>query len=339
MLDRFFSMVAALGMAALLWLYARSRDQEMLDNVAVPVQITLAAGQADHYSLEVAGPAQVPVSFAGPPSRLRELRGLIQRGELRVDVPLAVPEAHQNEPRYHDTVRIDAADVRAPRGVTPVLVEGRNRLPVTLHRLVERRLPVRFDRAAEGHVSQAVVEPATVVVRGPQEVLDHLSALPTQPFALPGPPEGTVPEMVVLGPVPLAEEAEGKPVRATPESVTVRLTLQPRNKLYEVEVSIHFLCPPGFPRRPRFRNEREGKVTVRLQGPASEEAPRVSAYIDLTAPGKFAAAGVSGLYDEPLQVQLPTGFQLAQPLPRFVAFELVPPDAPAPSAGVVQGPP
>jgi hypothetical protein len=339
MLDRVFSAVAALGMAALVWLYARSREQDLLDDIHVPVQITLAAGQAENYSLEVTGPAHVPVSFAGPPSRLRELRGLVQRGELRVEVTLAVPEAHQNEPRYHDTVRIDADDIHAPPGVTPILVEGRNRVPVTLHRLVERRLPVRFDRAPEDHVSQAVVEPATVVVRGPQEVLDHLHALPTQPFVLPGPPEGTVAETVVLGPVPLAEVAEGKPVRATPESVTLRLTLQPKNKLYEVEAPIHFLCPAGFPRRPRFRNERDGRVTVRLRGPASEEAPKVSAYIDLTAPGKFAVTGVSGLYDEPLQVQLPMGFQLAQPLPRFVAFELVPSEAPAPAAGVVQGPP
>ncbi len=337
MLDRGFTVAAAVGMAALVWLYARSRDQEILDNVPVPVQISLAPGQAEHYSLELAGPAQVPVSFAGPPSRLRELRGLLQRGELRVEVPLDVPEAHQNEPRYHDTVRIEAADIHPPSGVTPILVEGRNRLSITLHRLVERRLPVRCDAGGE-HVSQVIIEPATVLVRGPQDVLDHLRALPTQPLTLPGPPQGTAAETVTLGPVRLAEEVEGKPVRATPEAVTVHLTLQPKNKLYEVEAPIHFLCPAGFPRRPRFRSEHEGKVTVRLLGPASEEAPKVWAYVDLTAPGKFPAASVSGLYDEPLQVQLPTGFQLAQPLPRFVAFELVPPDA-APASGVVQGPP
>jgi len=339
MLDRFFSLAVSLGMAALIWLYARSREQEMLDNVAVPVQIALSAGQAEHYSVEAAGPAQVPVSFAGPPSRLRELRSLLQRGELRVDVTLAVPEAHQNESRYHDTVRIDAADIHPPAGVTPILVEGRNRIPVTLHRLIERRLPVRFDHGAQDHVSQAVVEPDTVLVRGPQEVLDHLRDLPTQPITLPAPPGGTAAETVVLGPVPVADLAEGQAVRATPEAVTVRVTLQPLNKPYEIETPIHFLCPAGFGRRPRFRNERDGKVTVRLLGPTSEEAPKVFAYIDLTAPGKFSAAGVSGLYDEPLQVQLPTGFQLAQPLPRYVAFELVAPDAAVPAPGVTQGPP
>lgn len=338
MIDRFFSLAVALGMAALLWLYARSREQEVLDNVPVPVQIALAAGQAEHYSLEVAGPAQVPVSFAGPPSRLRELRGLLQRGELRVDVTLAVPEAHQTEPRYHDVVRIDAADIHAPPGVTPLLVEGRNRVPVTLHRLVERRLPVRFDPAAQERVGQAVIEPGTVVVRGPQEVLDYLRAIPTQPVALPAPPEGPADETVLLGPVPLADEADGKPIRATPDAITVRLTLRPKNKLYEVEAPVHFLCPAGFPRRPKFRAERDGRVTVRLLGPASAEAPKVFAYIDLTAPGKFAAAGGSPYYDEPLRVQLPPGFQLAQPLPPSATFELAPAEA-TPPPGVVQGPP
>jgi hypothetical protein len=324
MLDRLFSVATALGMAALIWLYARSREQDLLDNVAVPVQITLAAGQSDHYSIDVAGPAQVPVSFAGPPSRLRELRGMVQRGELVVNATVTVPEAHLSEPRYQEVVRIDPDDIPTD-GVTPILVEGRNRLLVTLHRLVERRLPVRCDHGSDEGVAQTVIEPATVLVRGPQEVLDHLRALPTQPIALPAPPEGPSAETVELGPVALAEEAEGKPVTASPGTVMVRMTLRPRSRLYEVETPIQFLCPPAFPRRPRFRNERDGKVLLRVRGPASEEAPKVSAFIDLTVAGKFGAAGVSGLYEEPLQVQLPAGFQLLDPVHPFVAFELVPP--------------
>jgi hypothetical protein len=332
MVDRFFSMAVALGMAAMIWLYARSRDEEVLDNMPVPVQITLAAGQAEHYTLEVNGPSQVPVSFSGPAPRIRELRGLLQRGELHIDATLAVPEERQNEARYRDTVRVDAADVHPPAGVAPFVIEGRNRVPVTLHRLVERRLPVRVD-APDDRVAAAVVDPPTVLVRGPQETLDHLRSVPAQPFALPSRPEATAAETVVLGPVPVADEVDGKPVRATPDAVTVRLTLQPKRKPYEVEVPITFLCPANFGRRPRFRNERDGKVTVRLLGPAADEAPKVSVFVDLTAPGKFAPGGASPYYDEPLQVQLPPGFQLAQPLPRFVAFELAPAETPPAGAG------
>jgi hypothetical protein len=324
MLDRIYSVAVALGMAALVWLYARSREQDLLDNVAVPVQIALAPAQADHYRIDVGGPSQVPVSFAGPPSRLRELRGMIQRGELRVDVNLEVPEAHQNEPRYQQVVRIDQDDIHA-EGVTPILVEGRNRLLVTLYRLVERRLPVRFEHGPDDLVGQPAIDPPTVLVRGPQEVLDHLRALPTQAVALPPPPEGPAADPVELGPVPLADEAEGKPVTASPGSVMVRVTLRPRSRVYEVEAPIHFLCPPGFSRRPRFLSERDGKLQVRLRGPASEEAPRVSAFIDLTGPGKFGAAADSGLYEEPVQLQLPAGFQLLAPSHCLATFQLVAP--------------
>src|SRR5262249_42577799 len=131
MIDRLISSLVALSLAFLVWLYARSRDQETLDNIPIPVQIALAPGQADHYHLEVNGPAQVPVSFAGPPSRLRELRGILQRGGLRVEVTLEVPEDRQNESHYLDTVHVEASDLQVPPGVTPVVAEGRNRIPVT----------------------------------------------------------------------------------------------------------------------------------------------------------------------------------------------------------------
>src|SRR5438552_18437649 len=85
MLDRITSALVALSLAFLVWLYVRSRDQETLDNVAVPVQIAVASAQADHYELEINGPSQVPVSFTGPPSRIRELRAMLQRGELQIE--------------------------------------------------------------------------------------------------------------------------------------------------------------------------------------------------------------------------------------------------------------
>src|SRR5262249_45623241 len=156
-------------------------EQDLLDNVAVPVRVSLAPGQTDRYSLDVAGPSQVLASFAGPASRLRELRGMLQRGELFVDAILDVPEAHQSEARYQDVVRVEQEDTPARGGVTPILVEGRNRTPVTLHRLVERRLPVRLVHGPDDAVSQAAFDPPTVVVRGPQDVLDRLRAVPTQP--------------------------------------------------------------------------------------------------------------------------------------------------------------
>src|SRR5262245_37253338 len=82
MLDRLLSVFVAVGLALLLWLYARSREQEILDNVQIPVQITLNGSQAEQYSLETHADCRIMVSFSGSPARIRELRGILQRGEL-----------------------------------------------------------------------------------------------------------------------------------------------------------------------------------------------------------------------------------------------------------------
>jgi hypothetical protein len=329
MLDRIFSALVAVSLALLVWLYARSRDQEILDNVPVPVHVNLPPGQADIYSLETGGSGTVPVSFTGPPLRIRELRGMLQRGELNVALSYAVPDDRLHEARLADSVRVEPADVPAPPGVKATTLEGRNRVPVTLHRLVERRLPVRFD---QGHLDPVVpveIEPPTVLVRGPQEVLDRARAIPTQPAALPARPEGAAAGAAVAY-VPLVAELEGRPVSAQPGGVTVRVQPQER-KVYELpDVPVHFLCPANLGLRPRFIDERAGKVSLRVQGPARDEPPRVAAYIDLTR-----ARVAAGLNHEQLQLQLPKDFTLAQDPPREVAFELVPADfAPKPLTGL-----
>lgn len=321
MLDRMFSFVVALGLAVLVWLYARSRDPEVLDNVPIPVQVSLTPAQAEHYDLEVTGPAQVPVSFRGPPSHIRELRGLLQEGGLHVDVTVVVPDDRKNEGRYLDTVRIDAADVHALPGVTPLVMEGRNRLPITLRRLVQRRLPVRLDPAPEDRVRQVVIEPATVLVRGPKVILDRVRFLPTQPSLLVSAcdmePDQ---EEVAAGVVPLVKELDGRPVTTVPENVSVRLTYHPRERVYELtDVPIRFLCPADWTLRPRFVTPSADKVRLRLRGPADAEPGTVAAYLDLTA-RKFGP----GLYiDEPLRLQLPRDFTLAQDPPRAAAFRLI----------------
>lgn len=323
-LDRLLSGLVALSLAFLVWLYARSRDQDILDQVPIPVQISLTPSQADHYDLEVTGPPQVPVTFSGPPSRIRELRALLHQGELRVELPLVVPEDRQQESLYHDTIRLDASDIHAPAGVTAMVVEGRNRIPVTLRRLVERRLPVRLDPAPDGRISRVSVEPATVLVRGPEEILDRVRSISTQPYSLPpGSDASAGQELVASGPVGLVAEVEGRPIRTTPPTVRVHLALRPQQKVYELaEVPVQFLCPANFPLRPQFVNERAGKIAVRLLGPSGEELPAVVAFIDLTGAGRKFEAGLYA--DEPVRLQLPKDFQLAQEPPRSATFQLVP---------------
>lgn len=321
MIDRLVSLGMAVCLALLIWLYARSREQEMLDNVPVPVEIVLTPRQADNYSVELTGPRQINVSFSGPAQRLRELHMMLQREELHIVKAVTVPDERLGEGRLSDAVVIEAGDIRAPQGLTPIVHEGRNRVPYTLHRLVERRLPVRFDHLRDTPTGVVILEPSTVLVRGPQDVLDRVQSIPTQPSELPARPLQVSGNVAAIGRVPLVEEIEGRPVRVTPARVSVRVPAQAR-KMYELtDVQVQFLCPSNFHLRPKFIDERSGKVSLKLLGPATEETPKVQAFIDLSK-GKF----VSGLNHEPLQIQLPKDFQLALDPPRVVAFELLPGD-------------
>jgi hypothetical protein len=323
--------LVALSLAFLVWLYARSRHQDSLDQVPVPVQIMLAPALAGQYDLEVNGSSRVLVSFTGPPSCMRELREKLQRGAVRVNIALTVPEERQNDSTYHDTVCVEAAHVPVPAGVEAALVEAPFCVPVTLHRLVERRLPVRLDYVGESHLSLLKLEPATVLVRGPKDILDRARSITTQPYLVPSPAEGvSANESLVRGEIALIHELEGRPVLTTPELVTIRYRLQPRQKTYELtNVPVQFLCPPDFPWRPRFGNSQLGKVSLRVMSPTAEEPPAVTTYVDLTR-GEFT----QGRNREPLRVQLPRDAQLAQDVLPLITFYL---DAPDPAATSVPG--
>jgi YbbR-like protein len=322
MIDRLLSTVVAIGLAVLVWLYARSRNQETLDNIPVPVDVTIAAGQADRYDLEVNGPSHVPVTFRGPPSCTRALRRMLERGEIRVAATVVVPEERQNDSHFRDTVRIDAADVQGPPGVTPTVLEGRNRIPVTLYRVVERRLPVRLDPPPDERVTQVTVEPARVRVRGPQDIIDRLRAIPTHPLLMPAGAdnEGSSDSVAAEG-VPLAHEIDGRPIRCTPAAVTVRMAVRPRQKLYELaNLPVRFLCPADFDLRPEFLDADGGKLMLKVWGPVADRTPSVVAYVDLTG-----RAWQPGVYPgEPIRFQLPNEYQVADSAPRAPAFRLAP---------------
>jgi hypothetical protein len=319
MLDRLLSALVALSLAFLVWMYMRSRDQEMLDNVPVPAQVRLASGLEERYELEINGPTQVTASFTGPPSRMRELHTQLQRGELRVDTTLSIADDRLEESHYLDTVRIDASDIHPPPGVAVAVLEGKNRIPVTVHRLIERSIPVRFQPGGDDQIARVVLEPASVVVRGPQDILDRVTEIPVYWHAQPGtmPVAGSQSETRTAT-LHLPQELQGHHVRTEPAAVTAKLTLRPEQKIYELtDVPVQFVCPPNFALRALFGDERSGKVSLRVQGPAGEETPAVIAFIDLS--GK---KWEPGLYEEPLKVHLPRHFKLASSAQPLVAFQL-----------------
>jgi hypothetical protein len=313
-------MLVALCLAFLVWLYTRGRDYgETLDMIPVPVNFTLTAGTAPHYELEIHGSNRVLVSFTGPPSRIKEVRRQLQRGTLQIALNLTVPEERQHETTYRDVIRVEATDVPVPPGVTAVLTEGRNVVTVSLHRMVERQLPVRMDYLGEDKITQLKLEPATVSVRGPKEILDQARSIATQPFVPPSGTASTSANDLVRGHINLVVDLDGRRIQTNPTSVSYRLRLHPKMRTYDLsDIPIYFLCPPELAYRPRFADDQPLRVALQVSGPATEEPPMVKAYVDLTRgplePGRNL---------EPLRLQLPREFQLLHEAPR-VAFHLDP---------------
>jgi hypothetical protein len=310
-------LLVAVCLACLVWLYIHNRARNTIDRVAVPLQVQLANHQRDHFILEMQESRSVMVSFSGPHARIREVRRQLQRGLLKASMTLTIAEEKRAEAMFNEMLHIDEDAIAVPVGVKVEMVE--ENIPITVHRITERSLPVKLECTGDARISQIKIEPASVLVRGPKAVLDRASFLPTQPFAVQVSAESQVAtEANVRDQVALVTELDGRPIQSNPAMVQFRLRAAPKQKIYELaDVPIHFLGPKDSPWKARFANDKEGKVTLKLIGPAAEQMPPVLAFVDLTT-GNLAR----GRNFEPLRLQLPKDFQLVQPATPLVTFYL-----------------
>jgi len=318
----FLEMLVSLCLAFLVWFYTHSRAQVTLEHIQIPVQIQLAASQRDLFSMEVTGDARVVASFSGPASRMREFKKRLQRGQVQANMVVTLGDDKLNETTCSETVRVEPAHIPVPPGIQVDMGEH-NSIAMTLHRMTERVLPVRLDYAVDAKVSSVKVEPSTVLVRGPQAVLEKALSISTQPSALEIPPEDS-PDSMVRGKVELVSEIDGRPIFTNPKQVAFRCKVQPKHRVYEVtDVPVLFLCPSQFPYRPRFTTDKAGKISIRVVGPASDEKPPVLAFIELT--GTNLARGRNL---EPVRLQLPKDFTLLHNSTPIIAFFLDESDRP-----------
>jgi hypothetical protein len=230
--------------------------------------------------------------------------------------------------RIEDSVRVEATDLRVPAGVTVLPVEGRNRIGVMLSRLGDKVVKVRIETSKDLEPRLRII-PETVKVRAPRDLLERLFELSV---ILPSRDElgfmGLTPGRPAR--LPLPREVDGIAIVPDPESVVVRIDPQAPRIYPLADLPVQFLCPPNFTLRPRFLDDRAGKLQLRIQGPDQGDTPRVHAYIDLTG-GRF----LPGPGIESVQIQLPRDFTLAQDPPAKVSFELVPVEAaPKPLGGL-----
>jgi hypothetical protein len=246
-------------------------------------------------------------------------------------VDYALPEDQLERNRVEDSVRVEATDLRVPAGVTVLPVEGRNRIGVMLSRLGDKVVKVRIETSKDLEPRLRII-PETVKVRAPRDLLERLFELSV---ILPSRDElgfmGLTPGRPAR--LPLPREVDGVAIIPDPESVVVRIDPQAPRIYPLADLPVQFLCPPNFTLRPRFLDDRAGKLQLRIQGPDQADPPRVHAYIDLTG-GRF----LPGPGIESVQIQLPRDFTLAQEPPAKVSFELVPVEAAPKPLGGLPGP-
>lgn len=301
------------------WLYLQTRAHQTLEHVQIPVIVQVAASQRDHYFMEISSVPKATVSFSGPSSRMRELKKKLYRSQIQAVVPYVVPEDKQKESTFSDVANIEQAKVNLPPGIVFEWHEVNRTVAITVHRLVERTLPVRLDHTGDVRVSQIKIEPATVTVRGPKAVLDRAQAISTLPFELtvpPAPAAGEEPkETLTSEGVELVTELEGRTVQVTPGQVQFKAKVMPRKRIYDiVDLPIRFAIPDQFPWQARFADN-HGKLSLRIIGPAGEDVPRVRAYIDLSQETFGQGRNVG-----PVRIELPKDFELVERRTPMAAF-------------------
>ena len=309
-------MLVALCLAFLIWLYAHSRAQDHFD-ISIPVTLQLSPSQQDRYEIDVQGPRRIMVSFVGSSAQIRELRRLMQRGQIKAVIPCSVPDEYLQDGRFSEKLLIEPGHIAVPPGVSLVMEEGIS-LQVTFDRVVERQLPVRLDHPDDVRVRPTKLVPAMVTVRGPQEILDQARFIPTRPYNFTADPAAPNEDSVVQGQVDLVAKLAGRIVQTNPKHVSFTCLVQPKQKIYELtDVPVLFLCPPDFPWRPSFGTEPD-RVTLRILGPPGEDMPAVQVFLDLSK-GNW----VKGRHDNGrIQVQLPRDFQLEPKSKQTMAFYL-----------------
>ena len=329
--DRFSSLSVAFALALMAWLYGSNRDQEIIDNVNIPVVVTLNSLQQDSFVLDVVSNMKVRVSFSGSPIKIRELRRALEHDEFISKIEYSVTEDRVSEQKFGDNVVISESDIPVPQGVRARLVDSKNKIPVTVYRMGEKLIPVRLESGMEGSaLSQILIEPSSVLVKGPIEILERTKSMPTHFTAIPFAPMAFQNNVLQSVRVALVEELEGKPVRVLPAKVLIRSIPIPK-KTYELsDVSIRFLCPSNFAFKPRFTDERSAKLDIKIQGPVLSDLPKILAYIDLTV-----RPGTSGLNVESVKLQLPPEFLLLEEFARERTIELIPLEAAKKTTGTL----
>ncbi len=173
--------LVALALAIILYLHVFT-SRERVVTLGIPIELE-AVPRGLTWSGEV--PATAQVRFRGVGVDLLKLRARLETARVRVEVGEARPGLYQRT--------LVPQDVVMPSGISAQAVEVLSPRSISLQfdQLVARRLPVRphiQGRVATGYTvhGAAVVEPESLLVRGPSSILSELEYLTTEPVDVSG---------------------------------------------------------------------------------------------------------------------------------------------------------
>ncbi|MFH1144442.1 MAG: CdaR family protein [Candidatus Eisenbacteria bacterium] len=243
--------IVALCLAIFLYLHVFvSQENEVV--MEIPLEL---AGVPEGLTWSGVVPEAVRVRFRGVGLDLLKMRAQIDRARLVVEVG-DVRAGHYQRPLVSEDVLLPA-----DLNVQAVEVERPHEISLEFNRVLVKNLQVApriAGRVAPGYTvhGRIVVEPESVLVRGPADVLQAYERIPTEVIDVGG-EEDLVTQRVAL--------AVGQGCEAVPSEVTVRVTIEQVVSRTFVELPIEVLRSRGV----QLKRLVPGTGSVAVSGPVS----------------------------------------------------------------------
>lgn len=265
---------------------------------------------------------QASVQFSAMPDNLVIRDGLLRKINVRVRGPKGL--VHNLEDRSL-VYSLDLAKLKPGLNVFPIepdkfplsktfeVVEiNPSRLEITVDRLSSKQVPVK--PVWEGtldpdyQLMEVMTQPSSVVIKGPQKIIDEIQQVPTQVIALPSATPGLIEEVV---PLSLPDEIE-----AGTGFVDVRLLFGVKTKAFTLELPLSIENKTKYKASVKPQSitvEMEIPLPVARQGDIKDAVSAKVVADEYMGPGYFAVA--------PL-IMAPKGGRLLKVTPEYVELGL-----------------
>jgi YbbR domain-containing protein len=285
----------ALLLAVVLWLFVNAGNPQAETSLKVPVQYV---GLQPGLMITNFHPDSLELQISGPRTLLSLLNP--ERLTLRLDLRGIGPgRAHFD---------ITPAEFPLPRQ-TAISRISPSEINLNIDQVVSRQLPVQLmidGEVAPGYgIGSIALSPPSVTVTGPSRDVSALKSIATEPFVVKGATKEVTQTVRLVNP--------GGLLKVSTDEVLATVTV------HEIVAEREFRGLPVTVRDARYRfSVQPRKVDVKVRGPARSLAAldlSDAAYVD-------ASTTMPGVYNLPIMIDLPEGFELIQEKPDSVRLRV-----------------